>query len=88
MGSGEAMSPQEGESYHLALARVSVAASIEEARKIATTALREWRAGAPKAPVCRYCGLPSEAHPRYLFKGIPMIMCPTMERKHENGDGV
>ncbi len=60
MGSGAPMSPAEGESYHLALARVAVAATLEDVRAIAHLALRAYRAG-PPAPaahgsVCLRCG--------------------------------
>jgi len=48
VSSGQPMSAAEGESYHLALARVSVATSLEEAKAIATEALLAWRAGPPR----------------------------------------
>jgi len=44
------MSAAEGASYHAALARVSVAASLEEAQAIAHEALHAWRAGPPPEP--------------------------------------
>lgn len=48
MGSGVAPSPDEGESYLRALAKVSCAGSVEEARAIAGNALGAWRAGPPR----------------------------------------
>jgi hypothetical protein len=41
------MSVEEADSYHLALAQVTAAATLAEAQAIAHLALRRWRASAP-----------------------------------------
>jgi hypothetical protein len=47
MASGAPMTEAEGEAYHLALARVALSSSLDEARAVATEALGAWRRSAP-----------------------------------------
>ncbi len=54
MSSGAPMSAAEGEAYHRALAQISCAASLVDAKLIASTALRAWRTNGRGVP-CDFC---------------------------------